>query len=207
MGWDGMGCVCVCVCARARARVGGINALLTFRKVQGETFKETVRLARDAQVAFGRNLREGVVAFGKALNDPIANLGALSRKGIQFDDVQKEMIKNLWETGDAAGAQNIILEEMRNQFGGLAKDEAKTLAGALDGLGHAWDRMWERAGQTDKMQAFSGWIEGIIVDNTKLLDLISHSMSCNNLFWKISNMWDNFVCCEFKDNRGSLYGA
>lgn len=159
---------------------GGINALLTFRKVQGETFKETVRLARDAQVAFGGNLREGVVAFGKALNDPIANLGALSRKGIQFDDVQKEMIKNLWETGDAAGAQNIILEEMRNQFGGLAKDEAKTLAGALDGLGHAWDRMWERAGQTDKMQAFSGWIEGIIVDNTKLLDLISHSMSIKN---------------------------
>ena len=33
------------------------------------------------------------------------------------------------------------------------------------------------------------------------------TLSCNNLFWKISNMWDNFVCCEFKDNRGSLYGA
>ena len=131
----------------------GINALLTFRKVQGENFKQTIKLARDAQVAFGGNLREGVVAFGKALNDPIANLGALSRKGIQFNDSQKETIRTLWEMGDTAAAQNIILEEMRNQFGGLAEKEAKTLSGSIDGLSHAWDRLWETMGRTGTMTA------------------------------------------------------
>ncbi len=157
----------------------GINALLTFRKVQGETFKETIRLARDAQVAFGGNLREGVVAFGKALNDPIANLGALSRKGIQFSDTQKEMIEQFWEMGDAAAAQNIIIQEMRNQFGGLAEQEAKTLEGKLDTISHNWSKMWEAIGKTDRVQRameglsyllddVAGAMEGMSATHTKI---------------------------------------
>jgi len=162
----------------------GINALLTFRKVQGETFKETIKLARDAQVAFGGNLREGVVAFGKALNDPIANLGALSRKGIQFSDAQKEMIHQFWEMGDAASAQNIILQEMRDQFGGLAEQEAKTLEGKVDSLGHAWDRMWEKAGQTKSISNLSTLFGEIIDYNTQLLVNIKSNIGGDTRFFE-----------------------
>jgi hypothetical protein len=32
--------------------------------------------------------------------------------------------------------------------------------------------------------------------------------SCyNNIFWKLSNMWDNFIIFQLLNNRGSLYGA
>ena len=148
-----------------------INALLTFRKVQGEVFKETIRLAVDAKVVFGGNLREGVVAFGKALNDPIANLGALSRKGIQFTDAQKEMIELMWETGDAAGAQNVILAEMRNQFGGLGNIEAPALTAATDSLDQSWDNFLETLGRTGVVVLARNVVTGLVMATDDLLQL------------------------------------
>ena len=150
----------------------GIQALLTFKNIQGDVFKDTIRLARDAQVAFGGNLREGVVAFGKALNDPIANLGALSRKGIQFTDTQKEMIHTAWEAGDALKAQTIIIQEMRSQFGGLANEEAKTLEGSVDSLSHSWDRLWETIGRTSSMRSVRSGLSdlyGVLADGADTL--------------------------------------
>lgn len=150
-----------------------INALLTFRKVQGDVFKETIKLAVDAKVVFGGNLREGVVAFGKALNDPIANLGALSRKGIQFINTQKQMIKTMWEAGDAVGAQNIILQEMRGQFGGLAEIEASALAAATDSLGQSWDNFMESIGQTAPIVFIRNAITGLVMATDDLIQLTS----------------------------------
>lgn len=143
----------------ARATLGdvagtseAINALLTFRSVQGQVFKETIKLAGDAKVAFGGNLVEGVVAFGKALNDPIANLGALSRKGIQFTDAQKEMIESFVESGDLVKAQELILKELGDQFGGLASKEAPELKSSLDSLSQSWDNMLEGFGRTEEIE-------------------------------------------------------
>ena len=151
----------------------GINALLTFRKVQGDVFKETIRLAADAKVAFGGNLREGVVAFGKALNDPIANLGALSRKGIQFTGAQKEMITSFWETGDAAAAQNIILEEMRNQFGGLAEDEGTDLQNTMDSLGQSWENFMVSLGNKQPIETISKSWRGLLQITDEFLQFVT----------------------------------
>jgi len=148
-----------------------INALLTFRKVQGETFKETIKLAVDAKVVFGGNLREGVVAFGKALNDPIANLGALSRKGIQFTKSQKDMIASMWEMGDTVGAQNIVLAEMRNQFGGLANIEAAQLEAAVDSAGQSWDNFLESLGKTKLIRLARDSITGLVMITDEMLQI------------------------------------
>lgn len=131
-----------------------IVALTTFRNIQGDVFKQTIALGADARVAFGGNLREGVVAFGKALNDPISNLGALSRKGIQFTDAQKEMIDSLVESGDLLSAQKIILGELQDQFGGLASKEAPALKSQMDSLSQSIDNMFEGLGNTDSAKLF-----------------------------------------------------
>jgi hypothetical protein len=61
---------------------------------------------------------------GKALNDPIKGVTALGRAGVQFTAQQKEQIAALVESGDVAGAQTIILQELETQFGGAAEAAA-----------------------------------------------------------------------------------
>jgi hypothetical protein len=77
------------------------------------------------------------IQLGKALNDPTQGVSALSRVGVSFTDVQKDMIKKLQESGDMMGAQRIILGELEKQFGGTAEAVGKTLPGALDRLDNA----------------------------------------------------------------------
>lgn len=113
--------------------------LLTFTKISGKVFPRTIRSIADVATVMRIDLRSATVQLAKALNDPIANLGALSRSGIQFTKVQKSMIKQLWETGRVAEAQTLILKELENQYGGAAKAVGMTLAGALARAKNAWD--------------------------------------------------------------------
>ena len=102
--------------------------LLTFTNIAGEQFQRTqVAAANLAQKSFRGDLKSASIALGKALNDPVANLGALGRAGIQFSDEQEAVIKSLIETNRLADAQTIILDELDTQFGGAA--EAARLAG------------------------------------------------------------------------------
>lgn len=117
--------------------------LLTFTNITGEQFDRTTQAALDLSTRMGQDLRSSVLQLGKALNDPVANLGALSRSGIQFSVVQKEQIKLLAENGQMMEAQAIILEELERQFGGSAKAARETFGGALTGLGNAFGDLLE----------------------------------------------------------------
>lgn len=100
-------------------------ALLTFTKVQGDVFDETLPIILDMSAALGKNLQESSLQVGKALNDPILGVSALGEAGVQFTQKQKDMIKSLVEGGDAAAAQRIMLKELETQFGGSAEAAAK----------------------------------------------------------------------------------
>lgn len=116
-----------------------INQLLTFRSIQGELFKETIRLAQDlASAGFG-SITSSTLVLAKALEDPIAQLGSLSRVGITLSQQQKELVKDFANTGQKARAQGLILQALRDQIGGTATAETKeSLAGATDGLSQSW---------------------------------------------------------------------
>ena len=98
-----------------------INVLLTFRDVSGPVLTEAIGLAADMTQVFGSDLSGAATQLGKALNDPIAGISALSRVGIQFTDQQKKQIAALVASGNLLGAQKIILEELRKEFGGVAE--------------------------------------------------------------------------------------
>jgi phage-related protein len=114
----------------------GVTAqLLTFKDIQGDVFDRTQRAVIDVTAKLNgletssENLKSISIALGKALNDPISNLGALSRSGIQFSDAQKLMIKQLAETNQLAAAQDIILAEIEKTYGGTAEALALTTGG------------------------------------------------------------------------------
>ena len=119
------------------------SILLTFTSIRGEIFDRTVPAVLDLSVAMGQDLKSSALQLGKALNDPIANLGALSRTGIQFSESQKETIKTLAETGRLAEAQSIILQELQVQFGGAAEAAAKTFSGSLKQVQNAFGDLLE----------------------------------------------------------------
>ena len=103
--------------------------LLTFTNISGEQFARTQQAALDLATRLDGDLKGASIQLGKALNDPVANLSALSRSGIQFSDEQKEVIKTMAETGRLAEAQTLILDELNNQYGGSAEAAAKADGG------------------------------------------------------------------------------
>ena len=128
------------------ASVAGVEAaaakLLTFRRITGDTFKRTLVLAQDlAATGFG-SLSDNVTQLGKALEDPIRNLGALTRNGVSFTQAQQDVIKALFETGRAAEAQGIILDALAQQVGGAGAAEGGPIAKGLDLLSQRLDEFF-----------------------------------------------------------------
>jgi len=94
--------------------------LLTFGNISGQVFDRAQQAAVDLATRMGTDLQAATILVGKALNDPVKGMTALGRAGIQFTAAQKETIKKLVETGQAAKAQAMILGELERQFGGAA---------------------------------------------------------------------------------------
>ena len=101
--------------------------LLTFTNISGEQFARTQKAALNLATRLDGDLKSASIQLGKALNNPVTNLSALKRSGIEFSDAQIETIKSLAETNRLAEAQTIILDELEKQYGGAA--EAARLAG------------------------------------------------------------------------------
>ncbi len=139
-------------------RVMGIMA--TFRNVSGEVFKDSIELVADMSVQFG-GLESGAVRLGKALNDPVLGMNALSRVGIQFSRIQKESIKLFVEQNDLVSAQQIILAELANQFGGQARAQVDSFGGSIKQLSNAFGELKENMGKA--IAEIPGLITGIQV--------------------------------------------
>lgn len=129
---------------------GGEAILLTFRRVRGEAFEQTMSLALDLSARFGKDIDSSVTMIAKALDMLMAGsakgLSALSKAGVTFTDSQKKMMEELVRTGQAAEAQRLFFKELEAQFGGSAVAARDTLGGALGALGIAWANLKEAIG-------------------------------------------------------------
>ena len=153
--------------------LSGQAILATFKTIRGEGFERATMAALDMAEVMQQDLKGAMVMIGKSMNDPIANLSAMTRSGVQFTKSQKDMIKSLWEAGDVMGAQNIILTELESQFGGAAKAARETFGGAAKAAGNALGDLKEELGFTitkskffielahETEKAFIGWAEVI----------------------------------------------
>ena len=120
--------------------------LLTFTNIAGQQFARTQVAALNLSTRLDGDLKSASIQLGKALNDPIANLSALSRSGIQFSQEQKDVIKSLAETNRLAEAQTIILNELDKQYGGAAEAAAQAGLGPFQQLGNQLSDVNEKLG-------------------------------------------------------------
>ena len=152
--------------------------LLTFTNISGQNFARTQQAALDLATRLDGDLKSASIQLGKALNDPVANLSALSRSGIQFSEDQKEVIKSLAETGQLAEAQTIILDELNKQYGGSAEAAAEA-DGGFTQLANSFGDLQEEIGKllvqylrpiVDRLKTFVQFLQGTS-DTTKTFAL------------------------------------
>jgi predicted nuclease with TOPRIM domain len=125
--------------------------LLTFTNIANDEFMRTQRVALDLSTVLDGDLKSASIQLGKALNDPVANLSALSRSGIQFSAAQKEVIKDLANSNRLAEAQSVILDELERQYGGQAEAAAR--------VGGGWQQLGNVLGDT--MEELGGFITAL----------------------------------------------
>lgn len=174
------------------------NMLLTFTNIGKESFPGATQAVLDMTAAMNKGkitqegLKASAIMLGKGLNDPIGQLGALSRVGIAFTDQQKGMIKEMAKSGDMAGAQAIILAELKKEFGGTSEN-LNTLEGAQRASSAAFGDMLEIIGQAFlpimtsisqlikdvslKMQAWLPKVKDLIVPITVLIGVLTGLMA------------------------------
>lgn len=125
----------------------GENLLLTFTKIGKDIFPQATETMLDMSAALGQDLKSSAVQLGKALQDPVLGITALRRVGVNFSDAQKDVIQNLVDTGRAAEAQKLILQELQVEFGGSAKAAGQTFAGKLEILKNSFNDVQEAVGK------------------------------------------------------------
>lgn len=172
-----------------------IQALLSFKSVTGEVFEEAISLATDMSALFGGDVTSEVIRLGKALEDPINGITALRRIGVSFSETQKEMVSRLMETNDVLGAQKLILEVVRGQLGGIAQNEAKGLAGAIDTLGQRWQEFLLTLENTldlnERLTVFITWLGDAVKTITNYIGVVPNSAA--NEFEELVNEMEVYL--------------
>lgn len=138
--------------------------LLTFTNIAGEQFEKTQQAALDLATRLDGDLKSSSIMLGKALNDPVANLSALSRAGIQFSTEQKATVKALVETNRLADAQTLILGELEKQYGGSAEAAARAGLGPMKQLQMAIGDLSEEFGKiiAEYLIPFTDKLRGVV---------------------------------------------
>jgi phage-related protein len=115
----------------------GANMLLTFTNVRNEVgkgnnvFDQATTAALDMSVALGQDMKSSSMMLGKALNDPTKGMTRLTRAGVTFTAAQVKSVKAMQDSGNMAGAQKVILQELSKEFGGSAAAAGQTFSGQI----------------------------------------------------------------------------
>lgn len=108
--------------------------IATFRSISGSHFEETTELALDLAEVMQQDAKSGALQLAKALEDPIRGITALRRSGVSFTQQQQDQIRELVETNRLWDAQTMILDTVRKQIGGVAREMANMPFGELQQL-------------------------------------------------------------------------
>lgn len=152
--------------------------LLTFKNVQGETFKDATRMTADLAALMGSDLKSAALQLGKALEDPEHNLGALTRAGVSFSSAQKEMIKDMVAQGRQTEALTMIMQTMKSQgIDGVAEAMNTGMSRASRDVGKAWGDLMKEIGKTDTWQVATAMTLGLA---SAMMDSLRRAISETN---------------------------
>ncbi|HUX79503.1 MAG TPA: hypothetical protein VMW10_07175 [Alphaproteobacteria bacterium] len=170
----------------------GQSLLLTFTKIGKDIFPEATETMLDMAVAISQKvnpsaeeLKQSAIQLGKALNDPILGITALRRVGVQLSAQQETQIRKFIETNNIAGAQKVILGELKTQFGGMARAMAQTPEGAFRQLSNTLGDIGENVGKTI--------VPGLISMASALKLIMQDGSMLETVFSSIGSFFNNLI--------------
>ena len=110
--------------------------LLSYSGIAGTIFPQALQVAIDQAARLGMGLEQSAEAIGRALESPTKAAAALAQQGFgaAFTKSVRDAIKALEDAGDAAGAQQIVVDILNESYKGAAEAARNTLGGALEAL-------------------------------------------------------------------------
>lgn len=125
------------------AIVNAATAMMEFSNVRGDIFKDAAQVAVDLASRTG-DLEGSFRALGAALNDPINGLSLLRRQYRALSPAIIDQARAMAMSGNIAGAQRFILDELSRKTQGLAKsmqspigEAKKAISELAEGVGKA----------------------------------------------------------------------
>jgi len=126
----------------------GMSEIIKFGNVTGKVFKDSLQVIADYAAFSGQAFPEAASAVAKALADPETAAKLLKQAGVILTEQQKDLIRALKETGDEAGAQQVVLERLQGAYKGMEETMNGGLTGATKSLGKEWAELMEGFGKS-----------------------------------------------------------
>lgn len=109
-------------------------------------FPRAISTALDLSQATGKSLTASTKQLDIALQDPIKSFGKLHGLGVDLTKQQQNQIKAWQNSGDIVKAQNFILDQLAQRYGGAAEAAGKTFGGQLTILNTQLDNVKQTIG-------------------------------------------------------------
>jgi phage-related protein len=122
------------------------SVLLRFREINKNVFPQATELSLDLATALGIDASSAALMLGKALETPGEGLLRLKMAGVALSDEEIKLIQHMADTGNMAGAQKMIMDELTKSVGGSAKVAAQTFGGQMDILKNQFGDVMEVVG-------------------------------------------------------------
>ena len=95
--------------------------MLTFGGLTKENFPAIGDAIANVATKIGMDLHGMAIQFGKAMDNPSDGIKKLMRQGVMFSQQQEDAIDKLVAKGNIVGAQQIMLTEIANKYGGASQ--------------------------------------------------------------------------------------
>jgi hypothetical protein len=158
------------------ATMGAMSAMLQFRDVQGEVFKQAMAMAGGLAAVTGGDLKRAAEEMGAALQDPTSGLQKMASMGILFTLAERRMMDQLVATNQILSAQQFLLQKM-------AGADMQNWASAVNGT-FAGAMMQMRAALTDLAAALGRFFLPILTPIVRLVTSIGEALTAAEPIWK-----------------------
>lgn len=132
--------------------LSAISTLATFSNVRDDVFKRAIEQSQNFAAVFGDNITTAAQKLGRALDNPSEGLQTLQRRMTNITDADVEMAKQMQQSGRLIEAQELILARLDERIGGSGAAQAGGLAGKVDSLALAWNRLKLEIGESGPVQ-------------------------------------------------------
>lgn len=109
---------------------GAENVLLKYKELKG-IIPGVTKLSVDMAQSLGKDPAAAAEFLGRALQKPFDAAAKLAKEGIVLNDEQKKTLLAFKATGDTAGAQAFLMEQLNSTYAGSAQAAAKAAGGSV----------------------------------------------------------------------------